>query len=221
MGLDATACKFLAACLPAKTALSLGYPDILLDNAEARELFGVRLNGIHPQNDEAKKRHNFPRDLVDTDELFRALGIVLTCVDYKVLRGNEVVADMNEPCDLGEFDIVIDPGTLEHCFNLPQAAMNVATSVKVGGHVVHMNPISCVNHGFYMLSPTWYADWYGQNGFELKRLWISDGKSVGDIDLTARVLVKNECWIYALAQKRESKALKWPIQTKYLLMQGA
>ena len=221
MGLDFTACCLLRQAFPARRVLSLGYPDMLLSRKAAKALYGVDLRHIHPQNDDAKRRHSCDFDLIDAEELFREMGSVLTCVDYKVLRGNEVVADLNYPCDFGEFDLVIDPGTLEHCFNLPQAALNVASVVVEGGRILHCNPISMVNHGFYMLSPTWYADWYGQNGWTVEKLIVSDGKNAQDVDPVARVSVGTNLSVYALAKRTKCQPMKWPIQTKYLRMQGA
>ncbi len=38
--------------------------------------------------------------------------------------------------------------------------------VKPQGRVIHLNPSSnCVDHGFYCISPTLYADFYSRSGF--------------------------------------------------------
>ena len=38
---------------------------------------------------------------------------------------------------LGRFDLVVDPGTLEHCFDIAQAFDNVCSLLAEGGFVVH------------------------------------------------------------------------------------
>ena len=219
MGLDRTALMLLKAALPAKQVLSLGYPDILLSCQDVNEFFHIEIDKIAPQNEEAKKRHGVAFDLPDTEAFFSALGSVLTCVDYKQLRGNEIVADLNEPNEFGLFDLVIDPGTLEHCFNIAQAACNAAKAVAENGFILHVNPISQVNHGFYMLSPTWYHDFYTQNGWKVPRMLVSDGKNISQIDPVRRVSVLSNLSNYILVSRGlASNQMHWPIQSKYLKM---
>jgi hypothetical protein len=58
-------------------------------------------------------------------------------VDTSNHEGAKFIADMNKPIPpelAGRFSAVIDGGTLEHVFDFPQAALNVAKMLKVGGH---------------------------------------------------------------------------------------
>src|SRR5262245_47593954 len=150
MGLALHAMKALAPHLKGARVLSLGYPDILATAQEVREIFGVEaLDTI-----DAGAQHGIERPLVETMELVRLLGSTLECVDVIKWRGFERVLDLNEPHDLGSYDLVIDPGTTEHCFNIGQAIMNAARAVAVGGRIYHSPPLSMVNHGFYNVCPT-------------------------------------------------------------------
>ena len=71
--------------------------------------------------------------------------------------------DLNLPAPenmCGRFDIIIDPGTLEHCFNIAQAFDNIDRMLRVGGVVYHQNAIAFPNHGLWSISPTAYFDFY-------------------------------------------------------------
>lgn len=154
----------------------------------------------------------------DAHELFRSLGVErFDCLDIKSLNGCEIVADLNRPQELGPYDLVIDNGTLEHCFNIGQAALNAAHAVKVGGYIFHGNPISMVNHGFYMLSPTWYADFYKDNGWELERFQITDHVTKAEPikNLYARLKVAPELSNLVVAKRTSDQPMQWPTQTKY------
>ena len=189
--------------------LSLGYPDLDATSAEVEKLFGYKPTRFT----QAHKRHGRPDPLPDSEELFEFLGVRLTVVDFVKVRGMEIVANLNEVHELGQFDLVIDPGTLEHCFNIGQAMMNAANAVKLGGSILHLSPMNMPNHGFYNLSPTLYHDFYTQNG------WSIDLKVIATpfkVSLTDRFVVTSESLLRCIAQKHDDSPLKMPIQTKYL-----
>lgn len=189
--------------------LSLGYPDLDATAADIEKLFGYKPTRFT----DSHKWHGRKDPLPETEELFERLGVKLTIVDFTKDRGMEIVADLNEPHDLGQFDLVIDPGTLEHCFNIGQALMNAAESVKAGGHIFHISPLNMPNHGFYSISPTLYHDFYTQNG------WSVEMRAVArpfNLSATGRFSVTDEHIIVCLAQKNQEGILKMPIQTKYL-----
>lgn len=198
---------------------SLGYPDIAISRKFLREQYGIDLKVTHPDEGAAKAQHGM-EDLPDTEEFFAELGVSLfRCCDVKALRGCEIAADLNEPQDFGRYDLVIDPGTLEHCFNIGQAALNAANSVKVGGHIFHGNPLSMVNHGFYMLSPTWYWDWYTDNGWEVKAMVVTNHRSVERTpSATSRFKAISDLSNLVLAQRKTDQKMNWPTQTKYKAM---
>jgi hypothetical protein len=208
MALPLHALKILAPLLKGEV-LSLGYPDLDATAAQVESLFGYKPTRFT----KAHQWHGRTEPLPETEELFEHLDAKLTVVDFVRDRGMERIANLNEPQDLGQFDLVIDPGTLEHCFNIGVALMNAANAVKLGGHILHLSPMNMPNHGFYNLSPTLYHDFYSQNG------WSAEVKVIArpfQVSPTERFVVAAEYLLRCLAQKHDDNPLKMPIQTKYL-----
>ena len=58
-------------------------------------------------------------------------------------------------------------------FNIGEAIKNIAVATKKGGLVWHGSPLLFFNHGFYNLNPTFFVDFYSQNGFEILDLSAS------------------------------------------------
>jgi hypothetical protein len=189
--------------------LSLGYPDLDCTAEEVEKLFGYKPTRFNKEN----KWHGRKDPLPDSEELFEHLGVKLAVVDFVKERGMEIVADLNEAQDFGQFDLVIDPGTLEHCFNIGQALMTAAESVKVGGHILHLSPLNMPNHGFYNISPTLYHDFYSQNGWSAEMKVIARPFTVSPVD---RFVVTSEHLVRCLAKRDVGGILKMPIQSKYL-----
>jgi len=190
--------------------LSLGYPDLDATPGEIEKLFGykpTRFTQVH-------EWHGRKDPLPDTEELFAQLDAKLTIVDFTTDRGVERIADLNYPQDLGKFDLVIDPGTLEHCFNIGQAVLNAANSVKAGGYIFHISPMSMMNHGFYNLCPTLYHDFYAKNHWRIDELKAMPRPY--PINSVERFYISTEYVIRCLAQRMEEEPLRMPIQTKYL-----
>lgn len=195
---------------------SLGYPDIAISKEILKTKYGLDFKRTHPDKEAAKAQHGLD-DLPDTQEFFSVLGVKsFKCCDVKDLRGCEIVADLNEPQDFGQYDLVIDPGTLEHCFNIGQAALNAANAVKPGGYIFHGNPLSMINHGFYMLSPTWYWDWYVDNGWFVQAMLVTNHKVVEITPRrTSRFQANPDLSNLVLAQRKTDAPMKWPTQSKY------
>lgn len=217
MGLALPALKALAPYLRGASVLSLGYPDILATAEECKALFGVDLH----RTMDTPTMHSITRPLVETTELMAALGSEFECVDVEKWRGIERICDLNYPHDLGQFDLVIDPGTTEHCFNIGQAMLNAAGAVKVGGRIYHSPPMTMINHGFYNVCPTMLQDFYTQNDWEIEVLEARIGESAKRIDAKAamarRVKISNETGLVCIARRRTAAALKFPVQRRYLL----
>jgi hypothetical protein len=214
--------------------LALGYPDALVAPEAYVRVLGpeaaaklrwredsasvLRWHGLHGKLDR----------IVDSASLFALCGYRLDCIDISAARGDEIIADMNQPLPSeleGQFDVVYDGGTLEHCFNIAQAVKNMALACKRGGFCVNINPLNVYNHGFYNFSPTFYADFYGCNGFQLLDL-IGLSGNYGTLDSPNSVRLPpmkrfdqapERSVIMAVAQKTEDAPIIWPIQAKYRL----
>jgi hypothetical protein len=109
-------------------------------------------------------------------QLFRTLGFSeILRTDVEAFEGAELLLDLNSadgpPAEYrGRFDCVLDGGTLEHVFHVPNALANIFHLIKVGGRVIHMNPTNnYVDHGFYSFSPTFFVDFYTENGFVVEK----------------------------------------------------
>jgi hypothetical protein len=100
--------------------------------------------------------------------------------------------------------------------------MNVLAMARVGGFIYHTNPFNMANHGFFNLNPTFYNDFYADNGHRLaapvRLVWrkpdrtygIAEPSATGRFDFTER----NVSTI-VVAQKLNDRPPKWPMQTKY------
>ena len=189
--------------------LSLGYPDLLI-HEPGPQRFDSR---------EVARWHHWNHPVPDTEAVFKALGIEATYIDIHPSRGVERVVDLNYPTDLEGFDLVLDPGTIEHCFNIGQAFQNIAAAVKVGGHVIHTNPMTRANHGFWSISPTAYMDWYETNGFEVVAMGgiggRLDDRIVVEVEPNERFTAPPEFDILVVAKKLRDMNAVWPTQWKY------
>ena len=191
--------------------LSLGYPDLAVSAEEIERLFGYTPNKFT----EANKWHGLKDPCPDTLELFQRLGSELTIVDFTPETGTEKIADLNYSHDFGKFDLVIDSGTLEHCFNIGQAFLNAVNAVKVGGAIFHLSPLDILNHGFYNLNPTLFHDFYYQNEWDMKELKIMPSHNPVT-HITDRFTLHVEHIVRVLVERTHDRPLKYPIQTKYL-----
>ena len=226
MGLETHQYKLLQQYGKGGNLLSLGYPDILVK----KEDLGVEAE-IRKDSKDISKWHNWPFDIYESKDVFQKLGYASYFVDIIPFRGVERVLDLNNPIEwsaadlLEKFDVVIDPGTLEHIFNIGQAFKSVLALLKPGGIVIHLNPINQINHGFWSISPTAYWDFYKQNGCEILEVSTLGGpllqRNYQRLPLTpegpiTRWQVAVEMAAMCVARKPlESKTAIWPFQTKY------
>lgn len=210
----------------------LGYPDVLVSEEQARQVLGEEVAAQlshRPDSDQILAWHGLRSKLdrvIDARSLFEAMGLQFTAIDLVASRGGERIVDLNDPltADLIEaFDIMLDAGTMEHCFNVGQAIRNIVDMTKVGGFVVHLNPMTMINHGFFNFSPTFYHDFYGQNGHQL--MAPIHGVSIRGIEVTSYQMdpVRRQAVgdpnssIMCVARKKHNRPLVWPMQSKYLM----
>jgi len=223
MGINVLMLEVITKLKGSGKALSAGYPDVLVPMQYVKQITGCDVPA-KKDAEEIIKWHSLKiQEIPDTQELFTALGYSLEVVDIHSSRGCERVVDLNYPQALGEFDLVIDPGTVEHCFNIAQAVMNLAQAVKVGGHIVHSLPMSTFNHGFYNINPTWVHDFYGQNGFHVKhclaytRAVKGQGAAIFEPPKHLRFReAPNDVTMLVVAQRFKVQELRYPTQQKYI-----
>lgn len=196
--------------------LSLGYPDVLYD--------GTGFKDIPERKDanEIRKWHNWTGRVLDTDVLFQALDIEPTYIDVAKVRGPEILVDLNIEVPVkAEFNVVLDPGTIEHVMNIGNALKFIASACSLGGVVIHTNPLNMANHGFWSINPTAYIDWYEANGFVIEALMELSGpvgsrttRKLGGV--TGRFTAADNSTMFCVARKvKERATVTWPVQSKY------
>jgi hypothetical protein len=104
----------------------------------------------------------------------------VTILDASDYEGADRVHDLNVPIpeDLrGQFDVVIESGSLEHIFNFPVAIANLASMLKVGGTLFVTVPANnLMGHGFYQFSPElMFRVFSDENGFALRDVLLHEG----------------------------------------------
>jgi len=208
-------------------AACLGYPDIIISDAHLDALFGRHNFPVSPRTAEVLRWHRLPDDfgpIYDTESIFAEAGIKITVLDVAQHNGNERIVDLNEPVppDLrGAFEIIIDPGTLEHCFNVGQAFRNMCEMTTLGGIIICITPMTALNHGFWNFCPTAFMDGLEQNGFKvfyLQGLAKNEGQFAFYDFLPSpyeRIGVQSESSLMCVAQKINDRPFAWPVQYKY------
>lgn len=155
--------------------LALGVPEVYASHAELSAWFPAETGRPCPvPASEAKlttSHVGLPLGWVDAGTLFRMLGLEeVVSID---IEGSEYAAqsehDLNNPLPatfLDRFQLVVDPGTTEHVFDVKTALGNVVRALKVGGVVVHQVPVYSYNGGYFSINPSVLIDFYRVNGFE-------------------------------------------------------
>lgn len=210
MGLPVSALHILAPIITGKKVLCLGYPDIIAKPEHIEEIFGVSPVKFTERGTE----HGFDFPLPESYDLFEKVGAELSCIDVVQSFGREKIVDLNYPHDLGRFDVVIDPGTCEHCFNIGQALINAAQAVKANGYIFHINPMNVMNHGFYNICPTLMHDFYDQNGWLIGMIKAVPMRPM-EFSATKRFFDSMEYNLYTLAQRMGEIPMKYVVQHKY------
>lgn len=191
MALVATDVKVLHSITQAMTRpciLLLGYPDILCSQASLDTVqLPIKITDLPTRADSQAmwRQHERPvtGPMLETKALFRSWGAEVFVCDLIAWGGEDFLLDLNQPIPaelVGRFDVVVDPGTLEHCFNIAQAFQNIATLLRPGGVVFHHTPIAFPNHGFWSISPTTFYDFYESQGFKLGTSYAWRGMADGE-----------------------------------------
>ncbi|MBR2696640.1 MAG: hypothetical protein IKE48_03970 [Parasporobacterium sp.] len=89
----------------------------------------------------------------------------------------DIVWDLNRPIpeELKEqYTCLIDGGTMEHVFDVPQLLKNCFSMLKTGGYYICMVPTNNFNgHGLYQFSPDFFYSVFSEaNGMTIKDVFI-------------------------------------------------
>ena len=118
--------------------------------------------------------------------VFYALGFQeVHSVDVSADVEPDLLFDLNRN-DLGaqigrQYDLVIEAGTMEHIFHVPNVLKNAFDATRTGGCILHNGPSNhFCDHGFYQFSPTFYQDYYTANGFDILEIMFIQTRSNDD-----------------------------------------
>lgn len=206
-----------------KKVLCLGYPDMLVTEDLLTDLYGKEFVDTIPEDplpDEVRAWHKsqLPK-IFDPLWLLRHHGFDPVIFDGVVHRGFEEVVNLNEPLDskyYEQFDLVIDTGTLEHCFNVGTAFKNVCQSIKKDGYFMTAAPITKLNHGYWNFGTIVYSDGFGWNGFEITQAKYLKQGEILPKEVINRQRIPLLSIAFIIAKRTEIKEWVWPIQGKYL-----
>lgn len=99
-------------------------------------------------------------------------------LDVSDYQQSEIICNLNYQLPeslFGQYDVVVDLGTLEHLSNLSVALNNIFSLLKQDGLYYFSLPCNnWVNHGFFQFSPTFFIDLCSDNlNYELYDLHLS------------------------------------------------
>ena len=202
----------------------LSYPDIIISEEDVRSIFNnISFFPKEIDSDRIKKWHGiFEKfQIIDTDFFFRSLNFDADYFDVRKIRKNEIILNLNEELPIiyeEKYDLVIDTGTLEHCFNVGVAFINMLKLLKTDGIVMSASPINYPNHGFWSFSPCVYENFFRENSWRmLFYLATDDAKKIIDItDLNSKNFnAPRKSIQYVVAQRLKESSFKYPVQYKY------
>jgi len=163
-------------------ALSFGVPEIYATYGELKQWF-PELTGqpcllkpaeVNLTLNEIGKKLGW----VTSDTFFKSLGISeLLTIDIPGCEHEpDLLHDLNQPLPghfLNRFNLILDPGTMEHVFDIKTGLTNIVRALKVGGIIIQQVPVYSYNGGYYSINPNVLNDFYRINGFsELKTFII-------------------------------------------------
>ena len=207
-------------CLETPTeVVCLGWPDFIVSEELMFEIYGETAEQFRIENN-PKSWGRKERELFDVHAVFQHHNCNLTIIDVIQHRGVEEFLDLNEPLEenfFQRFDLVVDTGTIEHCFNAGTAFKNMCNMTKVGGVIITAAPYSRPFHGYYNFTREMYTDGFGKNGFDILEIVGTISKKM-HVALDEDFFTKNmpaQGILNCIAKKVEDKEFKWPIQGKY------
>lgn len=132
-----------------------------------------RISQLFSEGKVIRSQRTSSGSFVNPELLLLALGFDdIHALDISDHDGADLIGDLNDPelhRRIGRrFGTVVEIGTIEHVFHVPNALWNLVQMCELGGEIVHAAPTNnWPNHGFYQLSPTLFHDYYAANGFEV------------------------------------------------------
>jgi hypothetical protein len=133
--------------------------------------------------------------------------------------------DLNEPQDVGRFDVVYNHGTAEHIFDIAQVFRTMHAATAVNGLMLHEAPFTgWVEHGFYCLQPTLFWDLALANDYKVLLFALENieertatvvGQREDILDMEMRDLLPKNLMSFVALQKQSEQPFRNPTQGVY------
>lgn len=123
-------------------------------------------------------RQTVKEGIIDPDAFFISLGFqTVNSLDYDAFDGATHALDLNSndtPAELvGQYDVVLDSGTVEHIFRLDNALRHAIRLAKVGGRLIFITPNSNhMEHGFHAPSPMLFYEFLRANRLDIETIYV-------------------------------------------------
>lgn len=143
-----------------KNIITLGRQEIHLDKNIIKQLLNKEYSGF-------------------CENLLSDIGFEnIDSIDNSSYEGATILHNMNKPIPenlKNKYDFVLDLGTTEHIFNIPQVCENIIDLLNIDGIYVCFIPNNnCSGHGIYQFSPEFFLSTYTKKyGMEILELYIS------------------------------------------------
>jgi len=152
--------------------VTLGHQYCSFSEAQLRgwaSLDGVEIPGRDESGD--------PLALIAPARLLSLLGFSsVRVLDHSAYEGADILHDLNQPIPdelKGCFGVVLNGGTLEHIFHVPNVLANLHHLTRTGGRIIHIAPSSNqIDHGMYSFSPTFFYDYYSANKYLIRKAYL-------------------------------------------------
>ncbi|HEX6441777.1 MAG TPA: methyltransferase domain-containing protein [Stellaceae bacterium] len=159
---------------------------------------------------------------------FASLGFSsVETLDLPGTEGVDHAFDLNDPNLpphlFGRFDAVLNGGTLEHVFHLPNALRSVTRMLRPGGYAIHVLPCNgWVDHGYYQISPALMFDYYSAAGFRIlesalcsfelrhRHRWQITSVAPGDFGMGLAGSIDRGIHLYVFAAQRGATVVEGP-----------
>ena len=159
--------------------LTLGQADIYFDRAAFERMAKIAGVALGRVADTLSHRSDFAqKGYLSREAFFLSLGFnEVLALDKSRFEGAEIEFDLNAPAVpeplRNRFDCIVDHGTMEHVFHVPNCLANIGAMLKPGGRVIHSAPgHNYFDHGFFMFSPTLFADYYATNDWIIHSIQV-------------------------------------------------
>ena|SRR5215471_5507438 len=104
-------------------------------------------------------------------------AVLVESFDYSDYEGATYTVDLNHPfVPCKTYNTVLDCGSLEHIYNVPQALANVSALCDKGAQIIHVLPANnFCGHGFWQFSPELFFSLYSDsNGYAETEVFLAD-----------------------------------------------